>query len=121
MATRRPLVRYADTGQIEELRSGDDVPGGGGGGSGTATQVTLNVLAFSPGYEEIVVTDASVSPTSKIIAVLVGELDAENDLEELQDTAMQLSAVPETGQIRFVLTGNSQFTGVFKVNYQVFL
>lgn len=32
MATVRPLIRYADTGQLEQLRAGDSLPGGGGGG-----------------------------------------------------------------------------------------
>ncbi len=42
MATKRPLVRYADTGQLEELRSGDTLPGAGGGGSTSASVITVD-------------------------------------------------------------------------------
>ena len=60
-----------------------------------------------------------VTSASKIFAWLVAELDAENDVEELADTGMAVFAIAETGQIRFVLTGNSAFVGAFKVNYQI--
>ena len=60
-----------------------------------------------------------ITVASKIFAGLVAELDAENDVEELADTGMAVFAVPEAGQIRFVLTGNSAFVGAFKVNYQI--
>lgn len=71
------------------------------------------------GYAEVVVAAAGVTAASKVPCWLVAELDAENDVEELADTGMAVFAVPETGQIRFVLTGNSAFVGAFKVNYQI--
>lgn len=41
MATRRPLVLIS--GQVQELPTGDALPGGGGGGGGTVTSVDLTV------------------------------------------------------------------------------
>lgn len=90
-----------------------------GGGGAALNAVVLNVPTLAPGYAEVVVVNAAVTPASKIMPLLVGELDAENDLEELADSGMRVFAVPEAGQIRFVLTGNGPFTGDFKVHYQL--
>lgn len=89
-----------------------------GGGAGL-TMLTLSVPALAQGYAEVVVANAAITPASKVMAQLVGELDAENDLEEISDTSMGVFALPESGQIRFVLTGNSAFTGNFKIIYQL--
>lgn len=32
MAIVKPLIRYSDTGMVEELRTGDTTPGGSSGG-----------------------------------------------------------------------------------------
>lgn len=90
-----------------------------GAASAAISTVLLNVPEQALGYSEVVVLDAAVSTTTTVLATLVGELDAENDIEELSDSDMRVFAVAETGQIRFVLTGNGPFTGVFKVNYQL--
>lgn len=92
---------------------------GVGGGGAATTQLVLNVPTVVKGYAEVVVMDASVTPASKVLASFAGGVDAENDAEELGDSAMQLAAVPEVGQVRFVLTGHSPFTGDYKINYQV--
>jgi hypothetical protein len=91
---------------------------GGGGGAATA-QLVLNVPTVVKGYFEAVVADESVSATSKILATLSGELDAENDVEEISDSGIRVFAIPEAGQIRFVLTGHGLFVGDFKITYQV--
>jgi hypothetical protein len=91
------------------------------GVAATPQQATLTVSPVAiAGYAEVVVSVVGVTATSIIRASLVGELDAENDLEELADSGMRVVGVPETGQIRFVLTGNSAFVGPFKVIYEVF-
>lgn len=119
MAVKRPLIRYADTGGIEELRASDTLAGAGSGS--TASQITLNVASVAKsGYAEVVVADAGVSATSKLFASFVAELDAENDAEQLIDDRMQVYAVPEAGQIRFIVAAVDAFVGEFKVNYQVF-
>lgn len=98
------------------LGSGNIVISGGGGAS---TQVTLTVSPTAINYKEVVVIDAAVSAVSKVECYLVGELDAENDLEGLVDDSMRVFAIAESGQIRFVLTGNGPFVGPYKVNYKV--
>lgn len=92
---------------------------GGGGGSVALTQITLTVSPVATSYAEVVHADPAVSPASKIIASLVGELDAENDLEELSDSQMRIFAIAESAQIRFVFTGLGSFAGPFKINYEV--
>ena len=92
--------------------------GPAGAGIAFAT-ATLTVAPLAYGYAEVVVASAGVTTASKVLCWLVAELDAENDVEELADTGMAVFAVPEAGQIRFVLTGNSAFVGAFKVNYQI--
>jgi hypothetical protein len=84
-------------------------------------QATLTVSPVAlTGYAEIIVTNASVSATSRITAALVGQLDAENDLEEIQDSDLRLFGIPEAGQVRFVITANSPIAGPFNVNYEVY-
>lgn len=96
----------------------DGDPGPAGLPAPVLTSV-LNVTPMAYGYAEVVVASAGVTAASKVLCWLVAELDAENDVEELADTGMAVFAVPEAGQIRFVLTGNSAFVGAFKVNYQI--
>lgn len=112
------LLRLANA--IVALKAQVDGLGGGGGGA-LPLQATLSVSPVAKsGYAEVVVVNAAVSVTSLIRATLVGELDAENDLEELADTDMRVFGIAEAGQVRFVLTGNSAFAGDFKVIYEVF-
>ena len=97
-------------------------PQGAPGAAGAPAAILTAMLVITPlayGYAEVVLPSPGVTSASKIFAWLVAELDAENDVEELVDTGMAVFAVPETGQIRFVLTGNSAFVGDFKVNYQI--
>jgi hypothetical protein len=91
------------------------------GGSALPNVVTINVpLVAHSGYAEVVLVDASVTALSIIKASFVGEKDAENDVEELKDSDLDIAGVPEAGQIRFVLTANSPFVGNFKIIYEVF-
>ena len=89
------------------------------GSGATATQVTLAVTPVAVGYKEVVVTDAAVTAASKVFAVFAPALDAENDIEQIIDDRMTVNAIPEAGQIRFVLSAVGAFVGDFKINYQV--
>ena len=112
------LLRLANA--IVALKAQVDGLGGGGGGV-PPSQATLQVSPVAKsGYAEVVVVNAAVAATSLIRATLVGELDAENDVEELADTDMRVFGIAEAGQVRFVLVGNSAFAGDFKVLYEVF-
>jgi hypothetical protein len=83
--------------------------------------VTLSVpVVAKTGVAEVVVSNAAVTATSNIRASLLSEADAENDYEELIDSGMRISALPEVGQIRFVLSGKGAFVGPFKAMYEVF-
>jgi hypothetical protein len=85
------------------------------------TSVTLIVPSVAAsGLAEVIVADAAVTGTSKIRSSLIPEADAENDYEELIDSGMSISALPEAGQIRFVLSGKGAFVGPFKAMYEVF-
>jgi hypothetical protein len=83
----------------------------------------LNVASASFGYAEVVVPFAGVTPASRVVAAWAATLDEENDLEEIADSQLQVTGVPETDQIRFVLiSGNaSPFVGVFNIDYRVSL
>ena len=85
--------------------------------------VALTVAAVSYGYAEVVLAATGVSATSKVVAVFAATLDEENDIEELADSQMQITGVPEVDQIRFVLvsSNSSPFVGVFNVDYRVSL
>ena len=82
-------------------------------------RAVLAVPAAAQGYAEVVVVNADVRPESLVLAQLQGGFDAENDLEELSDSNMRVYAVPETGRVRFVLTGDGVFCGDYTVNYQL--
>jgi hypothetical protein len=94
---------------------------GEGGGTASATLVNLTVATLARGYAEVVVANAAISPASKVSAWFAPALDAENDLEELVDSGMAVWVLPEAGQLRFVLTGNGAFVGVYSVFYEVLL
>jgi hypothetical protein len=90
-------------------------------GAAIAT-VALTVASIAMlGYAEVVVSAVGVTPTSRVIAAFSAGLDEENDIEELADSAMAVIGVPETDQIRFVLTSanGSPFVGLYNIDYQV--
>ena len=91
----------------------------GGGGGAVIKQTTVTVPTVSV-YAELVVTDAAVSTGSFILSSFALGLATENDLETLVDDGIQLLAVPEAGQVRFVLSGTGTFVGAFTINYQVY-
>lgn len=91
----------------------------GGAGAASATLVALTVATLARGYAEVVVANAAIGPSSKLSAWFAPALDAENDLEELADSGMAVWVLPEAGQLRFVLTGNGAFVGVYSVFYEV--
>lgn len=81
---------------------------------------TLNVSAVAYGYAEIVLPAVGVTPADRVVAHLGGSLDAENDIEAINDLNLRVFAVPEIDQIRFVLTGAGPFVGPFPITYQVY-
>lgn len=113
------VVRGADGAPGADGADGVDGAPGPAGLPAPIFTAVLNVTPMAYGYAEVVVASAGISAASKVPCWLVAELDAENDVEELADNGMAVFAVPETNQVRFVLTGTSAFVGTFKVNYQI--
>ena len=93
-------------------------PAGSGGGGITVSQTTINIT--SPGlYFESVVAVVGITSTTKIMSSFQIETDSENDSEEIQDSNIEVFAIAETDQIRFILTSDSLILGNFKINYFV--
>jgi hypothetical protein len=90
--------------------------------AGTGSDIHAALLEVPPpatSRAEVVLEDPAVTPSTRIMAAFAPLPDAENDIEELEDTALRLFAVAESGQIRFHLSGNAPFTGPFPVHYQL--
>ena len=91
-----------------------------GVGSSNATVLAATITVPSPvTYSETVIASASATPSSKVRAELALRTDAENDIEHAADIGLRLSAQPEAGQVRFVLTAVSRFTGPIPIIYEV--
>lgn len=85
MALKKPLVRYSDTGRIEELRSSDTLPGGGGGGLSVVVAVTFPAAGATTLTGNVTVSGAAVG--QKVIAGVV------NDTDELEMDMLVCAAV----------------------------
>lgn len=88
----------------------------GGSGTFSITQATV-ILPFPANREHsVVVTDAAVTGTSKILVTLAG-------VPETQDNSvvdlLSLSAVPETGQFTLRATFNHPHAGPLVINYSL--
>jgi hypothetical protein len=115
------IITAPSNGQVVKYDGANWVNAADATGSGTASAAQVTVTVPTPAtYSEVVVADASVATTSKVLASFAGKLDAENDLESISDDAIILYAVPETGNIRFVFTSASFIVGPFAINYEVF-
>lgn len=80
---------------------------------------TLTVPPPAVSQAEIIHADAAVGVTTRIMASFAPAADTENDHEELADTSMRVVPVAESGQIRFLLSGDAPFVGPFDVLYQL--
>jgi hypothetical protein len=107
MATKRPLIRYADTGQIEELRSSDSLPGGGGGGSVSPLTVTISFPAqgATSVTQDVTVSGATIG--QKVIASLSLDMPAGVAADELEmDMLYCAGAVIAADTVRLTVSGN---------------
>lgn len=97
--------------------TGPQGPPGAGGGS--ATDVVLALTGSRGAYElEQVVTDATVSLTSKLQCWLAQGTDADENDPELLDVSA-LSARPGTGQLTIVASFATPTSGPIRIGYQV--
>ena len=86
-------------------------------GSLNLTQVDLPALTPFICETEVIIADVLVSPSSKILIQLVP--NDYNDASDLSDSRISVYAVPETGQIRFIIIGLGLLCGPFTINYGV--
>lgn len=107
-----------DPATFEEIRSYTSISAGGGGSSWTSTEVDFGT---TPTYSAtFTVTDASVSGTSKIVAVPDGSVATGRVGNDWEWDGIIFACVPGTGQ--FTLTGLATpgpIVGKRKVFYQV--
>jgi hypothetical protein len=92
---------------------------GGGGGSATVTQVEVT-CPYPAKYSHvgIIVTDAAVSPTSKIVLSLAGVAETKANSSDTVDM-LDMKAVPGTGQFEFQASFMNPFGGPLTINYMV--
>lgn len=91
--------------------------GGGGGGSATITAATVTVPYGSRDYLATV-TDAGVSPTSKLL--LVPGFYAPTDANEPADADMTIqSATTGSFSLRLTAKGRESIGGAFKLHYLI--
>jgi hypothetical protein len=85
-------------------------------GGVTVNQEVISVSTAKLYFEEVVAA-VGITSAHKIMCSFAIETDSENDIEEIADSGIQIAAIAETDQIRFILTGQSSFVGDFKINY----
>ena len=82
MATRRPLVRYDDTGRIEELRTVDSLPGSGGASSVERGVAVLNFGLAGNDQATVTVANVNVTATTLVSVDLNPAGTVDNDADE---------------------------------------
>lgn len=118
MAARRPIIRDAASGEYKELPAGDTVVGAG---APTINQVEVDFGALPLSDATFTIVDASVVPSSHILAQVAWEAPTGKDLDEIEMDDLQLRAQPGTGQFKlFVRTADGSYLADrFKINYLV--
>lgn len=117
MTLRQPLVLNA--GQIQQLQSGDTIPGGAAVVSMTTVEVTFTVPT-SEG--EFTVVDAAVSATSKIIVQQSGIAATGKTADENAMDVVDAVAIPASGSFTLRVAARDPgkpLLGAFKFNYLV--
>jgi hypothetical protein len=90
----------------------------GGGGSATVTQVTVNLPPPAKRSHAVVVTDATVSGTSKIVLSLAGA--PPSAVHEIEDIEMlSIGGLPAAGSFTFQAGFANPISGPILINYMV--
>ncbi len=111
MPVRRPLCLV--DGRLKELPAGDTLPGAGGAATITATTITIG---YEASEAEAVVTDATVSGTSKIIVGWGNVLDTDENGPDFDNVTFR--AIPGAGQFTVkVASQGDDIGGAFKIYY----
>lgn len=90
----------------------------GGGGSATVTQATVTLLTPAKGSHSVVVTDATVLATSKIMLSLAGQPpSAVNESDDID--LLDMMGVPAIGSFTFNARFLNPISGPLLINYMV--
>lgn len=120
MATARPVVRYADTGRLEELRQGDVLPGAGSGGSFITGVATISFGVIGNFLAEITVPAPTITYTS-IVSLSInptGTLSHTVDEHLIENYTIGISSVtPGVGFKIAMNAGNKKLFGDWKFNW----
>jgi hypothetical protein len=92
-------------------------PDGGVGGSASATAATLTLGAAPRREHRVTVTDAAVSPTSKLLVTWGTALDTDANGPDMD--AVIFAGRPSAGSFTVVVTSAQPISGDLKINYLV--
>lgn len=90
----------------------------GGSGSFSATQVVVNLPYPAKRSHRVIVTDGTVSPSSKLIVNLAGVSDLLANVSDDIDLLF-LTAVPQSGQFELQASFLVPHAGPFTINYAI--
>ena len=131
MAEKRPLCQYSGT--IEELRSGDSLPGGGGGSAGaigiTPEYITANktLTSSSSGYQIVdsansasyTLTLPDATTISEGAIMFIVQNDSNYTLDVFNDSGELVSFVLANQTKSISLEDNSSSSGIWKKTFEL--
>ncbi len=83
-------------------------------------QVEVDMGAVPILQQTFTITDAAVSPSSRIVGTVANEAPTGKELDEMEMDTLDLKFTPESGQFKVLVTGgNGYLEGKFKINYLV--
>jgi hypothetical protein len=106
-------LTYNDAGNILTIAAS-----GGGGGSAAFTAATLTGVPYGSQYAEVTVTDAAISPASKIMIAWGMVTDADENTPDMD--AVTFTAVPGSGSMVVDISCDdplSRLGGTYKILY----
>ena len=87
-------------------------------GSTSVTEIEVDFGVIPTSYKTFVITDAGISPTSKLIISQSGAASSDHTADDVEMDPIIFSGTPGTGS--FILAGTSldgPVVGTYKVNY----
>jgi hypothetical protein len=112
MAVRRPLIQIA--GQVQELPSGDTLPGA----SGTTISTVEIDFGTLPVYSKTFDLNVTCSLNQPVIVSVSLNMPVGVDLDELEMDSIELAAhCTATNNLKVIATSRSPVTGKRNINY----
>lgn len=104
--------------QVTEPQGPEGEPGPAGAGL-IGKVATLFVPLILGGIVDVVHPDLDVATGDIIQPSFAAVTDAENDMEEIQDSSLRLFAAAQAGSIRFSIVSDAAIAGPFLVQYTI--